>query len=282
MGRRQFGKQIAVFCCRPQLVLVHFLHFLSGQQTGGFNVHLAADFPCHSFAVPCQDHRTDPMIPKCLNSSPGTFLRRIKKADKADQYQILFIFYTERTAVRHLIFLCNGNHPQPFRIVPPVGFQRDLPRFPVHWQHTPVDLYERGDSNDFLHSPFGNQLTLSFLILQYHTHSAAGKVKGDFVHTLIVFQDWFQIRLLCPFDDGQINEIFEPGLKITVQIGMTQDSWVRFPMKIHIFFHNDFVLSQGTCLIRAEYVHFPECLYGTEGPYNDLVPGHGDCSAGQR
>ena len=84
-------------------------------------------------------------------------------------------------------------------------------------------------------------------------------------------QDRVNAVFMGPVNDSQVKEVFKAGLKVAVEKRMAQDPVVLIPGRIHIFFQNNPVLSQGTGFVRAEHIHFPKGLNGPQGLYDDLV-----------
>ncbi len=98
----------------------------------------------------------------------------------------------------------------------------------------------------------------------------------------VFLQQAAQPVFLGALDDGHIDEVFQPRLKIAVQEGVAQHALVVVAVQIHVFFQDDLVLGQRARLVRAEHVHLAERLNGGKRFDDGLVLCHVDGALGQR
>ena len=99
---------------------------------------------------------------------------------------------------------------------------------------------------------------------------------------LILFLDGKEFLRLCALEDGQVDEVFEPGLEIAVQKSVPQDAQVLLPVHVHVLFKNDLVLGKCPRLVGAQDVHLPKGLDGRQALDDDVVPRHGERAARER
>ncbi len=84
-------------------------------------------------------------------------------------------------------------------------------------------------------------------------------------------------RILANVDvleDRDVEEVFQSGLKVTVQISILENAFQLFAANIQVSLQNDPVLRQRARLVGAEYVHRAEVLNGIEPLNDDLGAGH--------
>lgn len=66
------------------------------------------------------------------------------------------------------------------------------------------------------------------------------------------------------FEDSDVHQVFETGLVIAIDKGISQNTFVLFSMRIEMIFQKDFVLRNGSCLVGTENIHRSEILDGME------------------
>ena len=109
-----------------------------------------------------------------------TFLGRVQKPYKTDQYQVPLIVYAQ-FHTGHIVFLCHRNHPETVPVVLFADSLNLLQKSFIQLQDLPVPFGVGTDCQHFLHGSLGYQLLFAVLVFQEHTHSAAGEVKGDLI-----------------------------------------------------------------------------------------------------
>ena len=89
-------------------------------------------------------------------------------------------------------------------------------------------------------------------------------------------QLWIRsLFLFRPVNNGHIHQVLIAGLEIAVQVSVPQNADIFLSGDIHVIFQDNLVLSQSSCLIRAEHIHGPEILNGIQILYDSFFPGHG-------
>ena len=77
-------------------------------------------------------------------------------------------------------------------------------------------------------------------------------------------------------ENGTVHQIFKSSLKVTVEIGMTQNAvfLIFCPVDIHMALQCDVVLRQRSGLVGAKNVHRAEILDSVQVLDNRLLPRH--------
>ncbi|MPM94827.1 hypothetical protein SDC9_141975 [bioreactor metagenome] len=154
--------------------------------------------------------------------------------------------------------------------------QRDTPRFFVHRQNAPVHFNKGGYGDDFLNRALSYELAFACFVRQNDAHAAAREVERDFVDAVVGFEYAFESVLHGPVDNGDINQVFQPGLEIAVEVSVAQYAVVVLAVEIHVLFKHNFIFGERSGFVGAEHIHFAEGLNCTERTYDDLVFGHGN------
>ena len=79
---------------------------------------------------------------------------------------------------------------------------------------------------------------------------------------------------LLPGNHGDINEVFQPRLEVTVQKGVAQDAVILLAVDVKVILQNHAILRERSGLVRTKHIHGAEVLDGIEVFDNHLVFAH--------
>ena len=135
---------------------------------------------------------------------------------------------------------------------------------------------------DFFDSAFANQHVRAVLLGHHHRHATAGKVKRDFVD-LAVGRAYVQLTVhLNMLQHCDIQQVFQAGLVIAVQVSHFQHVVGLLPPDIHVTGEENFVLGQGPGFIGAQHIHCTKVLDRVQPFDDDLFTRQKHSALGQR
>ena len=140
-------------------------------------------------------------------------------------------------------------------------------------QHLPVHLHLAAERHHFLHGAFADEHIQAVFVLNNNRHSPSVKVKGNFVNFLPFLLD-FSVGLVM-LQNCFVHQVFEPRLKIAVDVAEFQHSVTGIAARVNILFQDDFALGDGAGLIGAEHIHRAKILDRIQALDDYLLFGHG-------
>src|ERR1035437_6050054 len=144
-----------------------------------------------------------------------------------------------------------------------------------------VDRIGLANREDFFDGSFTDENVGVVTSLENDRHPAPFKVEWNLVD---LAEPFFDLQLLVEFDmfeDCDIEQVLQPGLVETVQIGIFEDTVGILALEVEVALKDNAVLCERTGLIRAQYVHCSEVLDCVETFDNDLLLRHCHGALGQ-
>ena len=143
-----------------------------------------------------------------------------------------------------------------------------------------VELGIQTDIENLFYRSFGNNLPLPLPVFYNDRHPSACKIERNFIDFGIGILQMFQIQLSYMREDCLIHQVSQAGLKITVEVRVTKNTFtvVIAAVCIDILLQHNFIASQCAGFISTKYIHCSKILNGIEVLYDCFLFGHGDCS----
>src|ERR1017187_937941 len=131
-----------------------------------------------------------------------------------------------------------------------------------------------------LRSAFREKDCVAFRILDKDGHHAPGKVEGDFVELLILFDQSLLMKIRTA-EDRRVQQVLEPRLEVADEVTVEQ-YLVRFPPgHVAVPLQYNTIFSERAGLIGAQHVHAAEILDGIEPLDDHLSAAHRNRAFGE-
>jgi hypothetical protein len=130
-------------------------------------------------------------------------------------------------------------------------------------------------AKNLLNGPLANQNML-VAMMHYDRKPAAGEIEWDlidFAEAIVDPENFVQIDML---QHGDVEQILQAGLKVTVEISVLQHPVRIFAVDVEVALQDDTILRQRSGLIGAQHVHCAEILNRIEPFDDDLLARHRD------
>ncbi len=134
-----------------------------------------------------------------------------------------------------------------------------------------IDLIMRADLVDILDRAFADEHVVA-LVIDDHRHALALEIEGDLIHLAAAA---LHVELGMR-EHRAVQQVAQPGLVVTVHVGVAQHVLAIPVGDIHGFFQNDAVLGQRAGLVRAKNVDGAEVLDRVEALDDHLLLRHRD------
>ena len=105
-----------------------------------------------------------------------------------------------------------------------------------------------------------DQLVVVIAFGHHHRHAAAHEVERDFIDFHVVARQLHFRLQLHMVEHGAVEQVFQAGLVVAVQVGKVQHLVGRLAEHIGMALQHDLVLRQGAGLVGAQHVHGAEVL----------------------
>ena len=204
--RSQFGKHVGVLRSLGQLGIAHLLQVGAQEHIAHLQPYLLADGAGYLVIVACEDFGGNAMLLQRPDGTCRGFLLGVQEGKIANQNHIKLIFCTEAAHRGRVVLLGNPQYPEAFVVQAVHGAQDSAANLLGQGVDNAVILGIGADRQHFLHRTFGYHLGFPGGVLHHCGQTAAGKVKGNFVHLGIGFRQIRQggvscFRFFCFADD---------------------------------------------------------------------------------
>src|SRR5262249_53579374 len=128
-----------------------------------------------------------------------------------------------------------------------------------HRKKLALQLKQSTAPEDLFWCTFANDAMNALGRFYHHGHDLSGKVERNLIH-LADLGDGQMFSLQGVVENGAVEQVFQAGLEMAVEIGQHQDTLILLQDDVAVSFEDDAVHGEGTCLVGAQDVHGPEVL----------------------
>ena len=160
--------------------------------------------------------------------------------------------------------MSNSQYPHSLLVHLQTDFLRFFSQLSGKRMNSSVELGIRTDIKHFFYCSFRNNLPFALFVFHNNRHSAACKVKRNFIYLFIIIFQILQRKLLDVRKNRFIHQILQSGLKEAVKISMAQNTLVIVTrtIRIDILLQHNLIACQCTSLIGTKNIHSTEILNG--------------------
>ena len=113
---------------------------------------------------------------------------------------------------------------------------------------------------DLLDCAFTDQQVLLFLSRQNNRHAPPREIEGKLVDFFEAMLELYMLLQLDMVEHGNVQQVLQSGLKVTVEIGVFENTVRLLSVQIDMMHQGDLILRQRSSFVGTQDIHRPKVL----------------------